>query len=380
MKKHSFQLLCACLAGFAYSANYTNHTPLASILMKQFLFSKTMAGFLTTGIFASHALMQIPGGHLADKYGGKNTLVVALSIIFIGNIGLAYSHSYNELLYWKIFVGFGTGVSFVSGSRYLTQVLPQEMLLKAQGYYGASILMGSGFVIFAIPRVAEHFGWSTSFLTTAFVAISVLLLWLVAVPKPALKPHPHVSLGSLLSHGQLWLLGMIQMSTFGLVLVIGSWVIEMLKVKIGLAPVQAGGIGSLVLLLGIFTRILGGTLVVKLGYRWLLILSLLMIGLGCVLLSLNSNSFPLAFSAIVIVGFGAGLPYAALFNRAVALFPGRGGAAMGLVNMLGVVMILAGAPLVGRIAEWTGSFSSAFLSMAIFSFIAMLASFGIKKQ
>ena len=111
-----------------------------------------------------------------------------------------------------------------------------------------------------------------------------------------------------------------------------------------------------------------------------MILSLLMLGTGSAMLSLDSSSFTLALSAIVIMGFGAGLPYAALFNLAVALFPGRGGAAMGLVNMLGVVMILAGAPLVGRIAEWSGSFSAAFLSMSIFAVVAMIASFGIKND
>ena len=380
MKKQTFKLICACLAGFAYSANYTNHAPLAGMLMKQFVFSKMYAGFLTTGIFTTHAIMQIPGGHFADKYGGKKTLIAALSIIIICNAGLAFSTSYEQLLIWKILVGFGTGIAFVSGSRYLTQVLPQDMLLKGQGFYGASILMGSGFVIFAVPRVAQDFGWSISFLTTAGVALAVLVLWLTAAPKPELKPHPHVSLGSLLSHGQLWLLGLVQMSTFGVVLVIGSWVIEMLKVKVGLSPVTAGTIGSLVLLLGIFTRVWGGTLILKLGYRWLLILSLFMIGTGAGLLAITSSSFALALTAIVIMGFGAGLPYAALFNRAVALFPGRGGAAMGLVNMIGLVMILAGAPLVGKIAEWTGNFSSAFLSMSIFAFAVMFASLGIKSE
>jgi len=71
MKQRQLQLLCACLAGFAFSVNYTNHAPLAASLMKQFDFTKAMAGFLTSGIFATHALMQIPGGHLADKLGGK---------------------------------------------------------------------------------------------------------------------------------------------------------------------------------------------------------------------------------------------------------------------------------------------------------------------
>jgi nitrate/nitrite transporter NarK len=379
MKKHNLQLLCACLAGFAFSANYTNHAPLAAVLMHQFDFNKVMAGFLTTGIFTTHALMQVPAGHWADKLGGKKVLIAALTIVCAGNIGIAFAGSYPQLLLWKIFVGFGTGASFVSGARYIAQVMPAETLHKAQGYYGASVLLGSGFVIFAVPQIAQLFGWPASFLTTAIVAVVVLLLWLVIAPAPEVKTHPPVSLLSLLSHGQLWLLGFIQMASFGLALVIGSWITELLKSKLGLPAVQAGYVGSLVLLLGILTRIYGGLIVSKIGYRRLLIFSQLLNITGCFMLAADTSSFALALTAIVLIGIGSGLPYSALFNRAVAIFPGRGGAAMGLVNMLGIVMILGGAPLVGKIADWTGSFSSAFVSLGIFAFAAMLASLGIKK-
>lgn len=379
MSKNNLQLLLACLAGFALSANYTNHAPLASILMKQFDFTKVMAGFLTTGIFTTHALMQIPGGHLADKYGGKKVLLFALSIVFLGNFGIAFSHSYNQLLFWKVFVGFGTGASFVSGARYIVQVMPHERLPKAQGFYGASILLGSGFVIFAIPQISEQLGWSGSFLCTATIALVVLLLWIFAAPAPELKEHPHTSLSSLLSHTQLWLLGFMQMASFGLVIVIGSWITELLKTKFGLDPKTAGAYGSILLLMGIFGRMYGGLLVMKIGYRMLLGICLLVNILCCISFA-NSNEFYLVVVSLVLMGLCCGLPYAALFNRAVALFPGRGGAAMGLVNMLGIVMILAGAPIVGKLVDQTGSFTTSFISLAIFVAIAFFASFAIQKN
>ena len=50
--------ICGCIVAFAYSANYTNHAPLAPALMHQFGFNQAMAGFLTTGIFATHAATQ----------------------------------------------------------------------------------------------------------------------------------------------------------------------------------------------------------------------------------------------------------------------------------------------------------------------------------
>ncbi len=64
-----------------------------------------------------------------------------------------------------------------------------------------------------------------------------------------------------------------------------------------------------------------------------------------------------------------GMPYAAIFSRAGALFPGRAAAAMGFVNMLGILMILGGAPLVGHLTDLTGSFKSSFAALAGFSLL-----------
>ncbi|WP_295653966.1 MFS transporter [uncultured Mucilaginibacter sp.] len=378
MKKDNRHLLFACLAGFAFSVNYTNHAPLAATLMQQFNFTKTMAGFLTTGIFATHALMQIPAGYLADNFGGKKILVWALTIVCIGNIGIAFSANYEQLLLWKIFVGFGTGASFVGGARYIAQAMPAERLYRAQGFYGASVLLGSGFVIFAVPRLANAFGWQVSFLSTAFIAVCAVFVWAFAVPSPEFKSHLPVKLQSLLSDRQLWLLGFLQMASFGLVILIGTWITELLKKQNGLLTTTAGAIGSLVLLVGIFTRVYGASLVIRLGYKATLALSMLLNVVGCFILASSLSSIYITLLAILCIGIGSGLPYSALFSRAVNLFPGRAGTAMGLVNMLGIIMILIGAPLIGKITDITGSFSAAFVALGIFALIAMLAAFGIK--
>jgi MFS family permease len=74
------------------------------------------------------------------------------------------------------------------------------------------------------------------------------------------------------------------------------------------------------------------------------------------------------------------LPYAGVFNRAAALFPGRAGTAMGLVNMIGIVMILAGAPAVGYLADRTGQFRVSFLVLGGFSALAAAASLALKEK
>src|SRR5512143_378404 len=102
-------LICACLLGFAFSANYTNHALLIPSLTAAFGFSLALAGLLTTGIFLTHAGMQIPGGHLADRLGARRVVTIALAQVCVGNFAIAMASGYWQLLFWKVFVGFGTG-------------------------------------------------------------------------------------------------------------------------------------------------------------------------------------------------------------------------------------------------------------------------------
>jgi nitrate/nitrite transporter NarK len=200
---------------------------------------------------------------------------------------------------------------------------------------------------------------------------------MLAVPRPSVPRRAPGSFAGMLANPQLWLLGLIQMASFGLVIVAGSWIAALLRNSLGASPARAGLAGSLVLLLGIVMRPLGGVLVPRLGVPALLRVSLLMSAAGCLLLGAGTPSWQVALPAILLVGTGCGLPYAGLFNRAAAFYPDRAGAAMGLVNMLGIVMILGGAPLVGHLADWTGSFRSGFLALGAFAALACVATWGI---
>lgn len=380
MNRHTTTLLLACLVGFAFSVNYTNHAPLAAILMKEFQFTKAQAGLLTSAIFFTHALMQIPGGHLADKLGGKRVMLAGLIIITLGNFLMADATGYIMLLACKFFIGFGTGITFIAGARFVAQTASAHELAKHQGWYGASILMGSGFVIFAIPQLAGLFQWSGAFSITAGIALVAAVCLFLGAPDPAPVPHPPIQFNSLLKNPDLWKLGFLQMASFGLVIVIGSWINELLKLNVGMNAKEAGAVGSIVLLLGIFTRLYGAKLMQQFGFRKLVTGSMLLNVVGCLMLSFPETNLAIVLVAIVFLGIGCGLPFAGIFTKAGLLFPGRAGAAMGLVNMLGIIMILVGAPLLGMLADITGNFRIAFLVLGAFAALGVLAGYLIKEK
>jgi nitrate/nitrite transporter NarK len=360
-------LAAVCAVGFAFSANYTNHAPMVTALAAEFKFRLAAAGLLTTGIFLTHGGIQIPGGHIVDKIGTKRVLPIALAIVCLGNIALGLSGSYGQLLFWKVFVGLGTGTCFVAGARYVANAFAGPRLHLAQGYYGGSVLLGSGFVIYAIPLLSAAFGWRNAFFSTAGVAIAACVIWMLIHPDVPAAVHKTAPMGAMLASPQLWLLGLVQMASFGLVIVIGVWITTYLSKSFQLTAVQAGRIGSLVLVAGVATRPIGGMLIPRWGARRTLQVGLALNVAACLCFGLGLGSLTRAAAGVALLGIGAGLPYAAAFNRAAALYPGRAGAAMGFVNMLGIVMILAAPPLIGQMVDRSGSFQVSFLALGAFT-------------
>ena len=366
-KAQTVAVICGCIVAFAYSANYTNHAPLASALMREFGFNNALAGFLTTGIFLTHAGMQIPGGYLVDRFGSRRMLLIALLWVAAGNFLMAAAGAYWQLLFCKIFTGMGTGVCFVGGARYIHEGCRGPRLNVAQGFFGGSIQLGAGFVIFAVPQIYKLAGWRATFLVCAGMVLVAAVIWIAKSPRVEFPPSAPGKFHLMLLAPQLWLLGLFQMATFGISVVVGSWVVVLLTKTMRVPVTKAGMIGSLVLLLGIVSRPLGGWLRQHMGIRPLFAGSLLMVSLGCFLFLPSAISLATALAAVILVGIGIGLPYAAMFSRAGKLFPGRAAAAMGLVNMLGIIMILGGAPLVGHLADLTGSFKTSFAVLGGFT-------------
>lgn len=371
-------IISVCAAGFAFSANYTNQAPMVPALRAQFGFDQAAAGLLTTAVFLTHGAMQVPGGKLSDRFGALRMVTAALAWVAIANFAIASSAAFWQLLLWKAVAGIGTGACFTAGARYVVGRFEGRDLHLAQGLYGGSVVLGSGFVLFAVPVLLNALGWRGAFIACAVVALLALALWMALAPAPRRLAHPPGSFFAMARRRELWALGLIQMASFGIVIVVGSWITTSLRADFGFSLRTAGLMGSAVLLLGILSRPLGGILAHRIAPARLVAGSLLLNAAGCAVLAWSGS--PAASAAgIVALGFGCGLPYAGVFNRAAALFPGRAGAAMGFVNMIGIVMILAGAPLVGRLADLTGHFQTSFYALGVFALAVSPAALTIQE-
>ncbi len=366
--------------GFVFSANYTNHGPLVPTLVKDMHITLAMAGFLTTAIFLSHGSLQIPGGALADKLGAKQVAFWALVIITVGNILIGFSDTYTAILILKFVVGIGTGMAFIAGARYVPTFFAGKEIQRAQGVYGGSILLGSGFVIYGVPQLLALVGWHNVFIVTGGMAGLLCVLWYFFAPDtPSHTTSPKIVWANVLGNTNIWLLAGAQFGSFGAIIAAGVWVNTLLIKSIHLEPKTAGMVGSVVLLLGIISRPLGGLILGKqmLGTKALLVFSCAGLALGFIWIGL-STTLAMAFLGIILAGVMAGLPFAGIFNGARDNCPATPGVAMGFVNTWGAIGVMILPPIIGWLVDLSGTFVSGLFALAVAALLGGLCSLALK--
>jgi fucose permease len=323
-------------------------------------------GLFTTTQFLVHLAMQIPGGRTADRLGARRTALAGLVAIAAGN-AIALPAAEPALAFLgRAVVGFGTGLAFVSGSDYI-RARGGSVLL--QGLYGSGSVLAPGIALALVPHVG---GFRAPYLTAIVVAAICTFALVLAPPAPRTSRHVGERLeAGLLRDRRLYRFGVIHTFSFGFSVVVGNWVVTLLEHH-GQSKGAAAAVGSLTLLLGFFTRIAGGALLRRPDARLWVAGSLALGGVGSIAIA---TPLPLAglVAASAVVGLAAGIPFAMAFSGAAAARPDAPGAAVGFVNGMAALLIVAGTPLVGLTFSLPGEGRIGFVVLGLLAALASLA-------
>jgi MFS family permease len=150
-------------------------------------------------------------------------------------------------------------------------------------------------------------------------------------------------------------------ATFGLAVVAGNWAVPLLE-RHGSSATAAGLVAGLILSAGIVTRPLGGMLTGVPG-RTVVLVGIVGVAAGSAVLALPLPIELLTLGALVL-GLGAGLPFAVVFAAAQRMRPESPGAAVGLVNAISILVILVATPIAGLAFDLPGDGRIAFVAIA----------------
>ena len=349
--------LRAMLGGFALAFtpgfNVANVGAVADQVAHAYGIGLAVVGLFTTGLFVTHAALQVPMGRLCDRFGAR--LVGGTGLVIVASASAA-ALGWKEAWFaigMRLVAGVGTAASFVAGAEYTRATIGSAV---AQGIYGAVSMAGGGLALALVPLWGS---WRAPFATAAIVAAAGAILVLLAPAEPVRAPVAR-GLPTVVDRRLLPLAAM-HAASFGLSVVIGNWVVTLLHRAGGEPDSVAGLAGGLVLFLGVISRPLGGRLIDRPG---LIRSSFVVSGIGIAVLSI-AKPLPLAIAAAAVVGIAAGIPFAPAFAGAQRLRPDAPGAAVGFVNMIAAVTILVGTPLLGLTFSLPGNGRVGFLVVAV---------------
>lgn len=151
---------------------------------KEFQLGTTMQGLILTSFFIAYALMQIPGGILADTRGARGTMLVAATgwTVFTAASGLARGLA--SMVAIRAVFGVFQGIFPAASIKALSERTTPQQRLTANGVMSASNPLGAAIAPMVAAPLIAAFGWRGAFWAVAVLGLlSVLVLW-KGLPRP----------------------------------------------------------------------------------------------------------------------------------------------------------------------------------------------------
>ena len=166
---------------------------LASISQEFGLSPSTMGVVLST-FFVGYAIMQIPGGWLADKFGSKIAVIGALFVWSMFTLGTGYAWSLTALIVIRFIFGIGEGPFAVSALKGIAEYFPKAERPKMTAGLLSSNYVGSAIAPMLVVPLMMYVGWRGMFHWIGILGIAFIALYWFLV-KPAIKQEEEVVSG-----------------------------------------------------------------------------------------------------------------------------------------------------------------------------------------
>jgi len=333
-------VVAGLVLGGALTWNVANTGAAADELGEAYGVSLGAVGLLTTALFVTHLLSQLPAGVVADRFGARRVALAAIAFVVVGDTILLLTDGFGAATAARLIIGIGSGSGFVAG---LDLIRAGGGGPVAQGLFGGATTASAGLALVIVPPLEEAIGWRAPY----WASLAYVLLAAIAVIAAfgASLSRAHGRRGGVLADGRLVPLCILHAATFGLNVIAGNWVVTLLE-RQGASAAAAGLAGGLILLVGVVSRPVGGWIVTRHVHRPVTFWSLAVVGVSAGVLAAGP---PTAVAALAALAFGiaAGLPWTGFYVAAQRLRPDGPAAAIAFVNVAASFAILAGTPLVG---------------------------------
>jgi MFS family permease len=358
-------------------------------------------GRVLSAFFVGYLLLQILGGRLADRYGGKIVLgtgVLLWSLFTMltppaAHLGLA------ALILTRVALGMGEAVTFPSMYTMYARWIPLTERSRAIGVSNSGIPFGTVLGLLATPVIVRRLGWPWAFYSFGALGLIWFLLWQRGV---AAAPREHPSIGAdelaiiergtivahaarppwraLLTSAPVWALVVAHFCNNWSMYVLLSWLPTFVNKGLGVDFAAVGWytmmphLSSIVFFNvagAVSDRLIAGGMDV--GRARKVMMTIAFGGLGVALLIVGHVHT--AWMAIAIMAAGTALGSFVVGGFSVNhmdIAPRHAGTIMGLTNTAGTIPGIIGVYVSGMILQATGSWILVFQLSAAVTFAGLI--------
>lgn len=234
------------------------------MLSKELVLDPAQMGTVLGIFYLVFAVMQFPGGWLADTIGSKKIMVGAVMFWSIFTVGTGLAWSYVSLLAVRVFFALGEG-SYPSTC---TKALAENFDVKVRGR-AFSILISAGSAggiisMLAGAQLIQVMGWRNTYIFFGCTGVILaILLAIIIRPKPKSEAQVDFkmekeALVSLLKTPLLWLLTAACFTLLITVWGLGAWLPTYLMTVRKIPLTDVGNASAIALTIGLIATIFGG--------------------------------------------------------------------------------------------------------------------------
>jgi nitrate/nitrite transporter NarK len=347
------------------------------IILKDLGLSFTQGGTISAAAMFVYALMQIPAGYVADRYGLKKLFFIGVlgTTVFCFAFGLVVS--YWDALIYQTISGFFRAFVFASGVALLASWFAPKRRATAMGLSLIGLFSGQLIINTCGPLLLEQFNWRFPFIAFASVGIlsSFGYLWFSknSPLEVSGRKADIMDVIQLFRYPFMWVVGVIQFVRLGIYNSLSFWLPTLFINEKGLSLQVTGLIIALRTILSAPTNIVGGYMSDRLkAPTGVMAVSLIMIAVTTALL-VRVNEFMMLITLNVINALFVQLYFGPLFAIPVERYGSQmTGTLTGFGNFFANLGSFSFTYLLGFVKDRTGYFESGFYIIAAACLVSLV--------
>ena len=330
--------------------------------------SFSQAGTVASSASLVYALMQIPAGYLADRYGARRLFLMGLLGTNSLALTLSLLHTYPLLLVNQALSGFFRALVFAPGLLLISALFSRDRRATAMGLYVAGGFSSNIFLSSLGPLLVKPLGWRALFVIFSLAGFGAVAAFARFAGGPAVRPGGHVrlrELTELLRYRTLWLVGAVQFIRLAVASSLAFWLPSMLIADKGYSLQTAGLMVAVGAAMTAPSNFLGGYISDRFD-RPLLVIGISLLTLAFSLFFLvEAQNLVLLFLLVALNGLFVQVYFGPLFAVPLRLFGLRtAGVTSGFgnfcANMGGSTFVF----VLGAVRQATGSFNAGVETLA----------------